>query len=115
MNPSASHHGVRSATETVMDADGRRITIRRLDGTRPAPDVQGSRPLLAQNPPWLGMALIASSVTAIDDVPVPSPSNELQIEAMVGRLGDTGVAAIAQALRQISEPTSSELVDNAGN
>ena len=62
-----------------------------------------------------GMALIASSVAAIDDVPVPPPSNEVQIEVMVGRLGDAGVAAIAQALQQVSEPSAAELADNAGN
>ena len=42
-------------------------------------------------------------------------ANELQIEAMVGRLGDAGIAAIAQALQQVSEPSTAELVDNAGN
>ena len=60
------------------------------------------------------MALIASSVAAIDDVPVPPPSNEVQIEAMIGRLGDAGVAAIAQALQQISEPSAAELVGQRG-
>jgi hypothetical protein len=34
---------------------------------------------------------------------------------MIGRLGDAGVAAVAQALQQISEPGVAELVDNAGN
>ena len=71
--------------------------------------------MLAQNQPWLGMALIASSVAAIDDVPVPPPSNELQIEAMVGRLGDAGIAAVAQALQQAPEPSAAELANNAGN
>jgi hypothetical protein len=71
--------------------------------------------LLAQNPPWLGMALIASSVVAIDDVPVPPPSNELQIEAMVARLGDDGVATIARSLQPLSEANPAELVQQAGN
>ena len=71
--------------------------------------------MLAQNQPWLGMALIACSVTAIDDVPIPPPVNELQIEAIIGRLGDTGVAAIARALQPTSEPSAAEVVDNAGN
>jgi hypothetical protein len=31
-------------------------------------------------------------------VPVPTPANEQQIEAMVARLGSSGIAAIAEAL-----------------
>lgn len=115
MNPSEAIMAAATATETVTDGDGRRITIRRLTALDRLRMFKAAGPLLAQNPPWLGMALIASSVTAIDDVPVPPPSNEMQIEAMVGRLGDTGVAAIAHALRQISEPNVTDLVDNAGN
>ena len=56
-------------------------------------------PMLAQNPPYLGMAMLASSVTAIDDVPVPAPATESQIEALISRLGDTGISAVADALR----------------
>ena len=56
-------------------------------------------PMLAQNPPYLGMAMLASSVTAIDDVPVPAPATEAQIEALISRLGDTGIAAVADAFR----------------
>jgi hypothetical protein len=59
--------------------------------------------------------LIASSVVAIDDVPVPPPSNELQIEAMVARLGDEGVAAVARSLQSQSEAGPAELVQQAGN
>jgi hypothetical protein len=61
------------------------------------------------------MAFIASSVSAIDEVPVPPPVNELQIEVMIDRLGDEGVAAIAQALQQSPEPSAAELMENAGN
>jgi len=61
------------------------------------------------------MALIASSVAAIDDLPMPAPVNEMQIEAMVNRLGDAGIATVAHALQQSPETTSTELVTNAGN
>ena len=72
-------------------------------------------PVLAQNRPWLGMALLACSVTAIDDVPVPPPANEQQIEALVARLGDAGIAAAATALAAEPEPRSRRLAANAGN
>ena len=90
MTPSASIVAAAAATETVIDANGRQLTIRRLTALDRLRLFKAAGPLLAQNQPWLGMALIASSVAAIDDVPVPPPSNEVQIEAMVGRLGDAG-------------------------
>ncbi len=72
-------------------------------------------PQLAQNGPWLGIALLACSVTAIDDVPVPMPGTELQIEALVARLGDTGIAAAAAALTRAIEPTAETTRQQAGN
>ncbi len=106
MTPSASIVAVAAATENVIDGNGRRLTIRRLTALDRLRLFKAAGPALAQNQPWLGMALIACSVAAIDNVPIPSPSNELQIEAMIGRLGDTGVAAIAQVLEQSAEPYS---------
>jgi hypothetical protein len=115
MTPSASIMAASAMTETVLDGEGRQLTIRRLTALDRLRLFKAAGPLLAQNQPWLGMALIASSVLAIDDVPVPPPSNEVQIEAMIARLGDAGVAAIAQALQQDLEPTAGELLENAGN
>jgi len=115
MTPSASILAAAAATETVTDSDGHRLTIRRLTALDRLRMFKAAGPLLAQNPPWLGMALIACSVIAIDDVPVPSPTTEVQIESMVGRLGDAGIAAVAEALQNTAQPTTVELVANAGN
>jgi hypothetical protein len=115
MTPSASIIASAGLTQTVTDSDARRLTIRRLSALDRLRLFKAGGPLLAQNQPWLGMALIASSVVAIDDVPVPPPINEVQIEAMIGRLGDAGVAAIVQALQETPEPTGVELMDSAGN
>jgi hypothetical protein len=54
-------------------------------------------------------------VTAIDDIPIPSPSTETQIEALVGRLGDSGIEAVAQTIEPLSETGEIEQVINAGN
>lgn len=115
MTPSASILTSAAATETVTDDIGRRLTIRRLTTLDRLRLFKAAGPVLAQNQPWLGMALIASSVAAIDDVPIPPPANEAQIEAMVGRLGDAGIEAVAQLLQQAAEPTAAQLVDRAGN
>ncbi len=115
MSPSESIVAAATAVQIVIDTEGRRLTIRRLTALDRLRLFKAAGPSLAQNAPWLGMALVASSVIAIDDVPIPPPSNEAQIEAMIGRLGDEGVAAVAQALQQLSEPAMAEAVDNAGN
>jgi hypothetical protein len=115
MTPSTSIMTSASNTETVTDDDGRQLTIRRLTALDRLRLFKAAGPILAQNQPWLGMALIASSVNAIDEVPVPTPANEVQIEAMVARLGDSGISAVAQALQQSEELTTAELLDNAGN
>jgi hypothetical protein len=115
MTPSASILATASATQTVIDDEGRCLTVRRLTALDRLRLFKAAGPQLAQNQPWLGMALIATSVAAIDDIPVPPPVTESQIEAMVGRLGDSGVSAIARVLHQSAERPSEEMVDNAGN
>jgi hypothetical protein len=115
MGPSASIIASAAAVQTVTDAEGRRLTLRQLTALDRLRLFKAAGPLLSQNQPWLGMAVLASSVAAIDDVPIPPPVNEVQIEAMIGRLGDAGTAAIALALQQNAAPTVKEQVDNAGN
>jgi hypothetical protein len=52
-------------------------------------------------------------VTEIDGVPVPAPASEAQIEALVERLGEEGLTAVAETLRDGSKDAESE--DNVGN
>lgn len=99
----------------VADADGRRIALRRLTALDKLRLFKAAGPGLAQNQPWLGMAVLACSVVAIDDVPVPAPMNETQIEAIVARLGDKGISAIAGALCPEQAPTAAEIATSAGN
>jgi hypothetical protein len=115
MTPTATILATISTPETVFDDDGRRLSVRRLTALDRLRLFKAAGAELAQNQPWLGMALIASSVVAIDDVPVPPPTNEMQIEAMIGRLGDSGVTAIARALQTSSEQDTAKELDTAGN
>lgn len=84
---------------TVTDADGRRLELRALTALDKLRLFKAAGPVLSRNEPWLGMALLASAVSAIDDVPVPMPADERGIEALVRRLGDAGLAAVATAMR----------------
>jgi hypothetical protein len=83
---------------TVQDPQGRRLELRKLTALDKLRLFKAAGPHLAHNQPWLGMAVLACSVAAIDGVPVPMPANESLIEALVARLGDDGIAAIAAAL-----------------
>jgi len=114
MTPSATIIAAAASTEIVTDGEGRRLLVRKLSALDRLRLFKAAGPVLAQNQPWLGMALIACSVAAIDDVPMPQPANELQIEGMIGRLGDAGLAAVAHALQHSVEPVS-EMLTSAGN
>jgi hypothetical protein len=112
--PSARVIAGAQAAPSVTDALGRRLHLRRLTALDKLRLFKAAGPGLAQNQPWLGMAVLAASVTAIDDVPVPAPTNEQQIEALVARLGDAGIAAVGDALVEVSA-TVSEVAATAGN
>lgn len=115
MTPTASILTAAAACQTIVDATGRRLSIRNLTALDRLRLFKAAGPTLAQNQPWLGMALIASSVVAIDDVPVPPPVNEMQIETLIGRLDDAGVAAIAHALHQPTNAPAGQEQDIVGN
>ena len=101
------------ALPSVADSDGRRIAVRRLSALDKLRLFKAAGPTLAQNEPWLGIAVLAYCVTAIDDVPVPTPANESQIEALVARLGDAGIEAVAATLD--TDSNAMDQVATAGN
>ena len=96
--PSGRLIAAAGAVADVVDGRGRRLALRRLSALDKLRLFKAAGPVLAQNQPWLGRALLACSVTAIDEVPVPTPGSEALIEMMVQRLGDDGIAAVAAAL-----------------
>jgi hypothetical protein len=97
----------------VTDGQGRRIAVRRLTALDKLRLFKAAGPGLAQNQPWLGMAVLAASVAAIDDIPVPPPATEAQIEGLVARLGDAGLSAVATGLDAAAPPA--DLAAHAGN
>jgi hypothetical protein len=97
----------------VVDAAGRHILVRNLNALDKPRMFKAVGAELAQNTPYLGMAMLAWSVTAIDSVPVPLPTSEAQIEALVSRLGDDGLDAVARIFE--TPPSPDELRQDAGN
>ena len=101
MTPTAAVVDLAAASRTIVDAAERRIELRQMTALDKLRLFKAAGTSLSQNEMWLGMALLACSVTAIDGVPVPQPVNEMQIEALIGRLGDVGLAAVGEALEQL--------------
>jgi hypothetical protein len=83
---------------SATDAQGRVLTLRRLGALDKLRLFETAGADLSRNDRWLGMAVLACSITAMDAVPYPVPSSKAAIEAMIQRLGDDGIAAVAAAL-----------------
>jgi hypothetical protein len=90
---------------SVRDARNRKIEFRRSNALDTLRLLKAAGPDLSQNEAWLSMASLAFAVTSIDDVPTPQPTNEAQIESLIDKLGDVGIAAIAATLDQPVEGT----------
>jgi hypothetical protein len=95
---------IRAANKTLATTDktGRRLVLRQLTALDTLRLFKAAGPILSQNEAWLSMAGLALSITEIDGIPVPQPTTEAQIENLVERLDEHGLAAIADV---VNEPT----------
>lgn len=93
----------------VEDAAGRRLTLKRMGALDRLLLFKALGPELSLNTAYLGMALLAASVTEVDGIPVPWPTNETQVETLVQRLGNAGLAAAAGGLGGAGECESGNL------
>jgi hypothetical protein len=103
MSPSQAIIRESVKVSAVVDSKGRRLAVRRLTALDTLRLFKAAGPVLAQNEPWLSMAGLAFSVLEIDSIPVPAPTTESQIESLIERLGDEGLAAIADAITDEQE------------
>lgn len=115
MTPSATIVAKATEARIVIDSLGRRLAIRNITALDRLRIFKAAGPELAMNQPWVAMAILASSITAIDNIPVPPPSTEQQVEALVVRLGDAGIEAITENLERLQEIDETVQVTNAGN
>jgi hypothetical protein len=115
MTPTASILADAAQERSVVDTLGRRLTLRKITALDKLRLLKAAGPELAMNQPWLSIAVLAASVAAIDDVPVPRPSTEAQIEAVVGRLGDEGIDAVADMMGPSIDTQEAVLAASAGN
>lgn len=111
MTPTARILSSANALFSAADATGRNIVARRLNALDKLRLLKAAGPILSDNQAWLGVAMLAASVTEIDGTPVPMPMTEHQIEGLVGRLGDAGLDAVA-AMLATGEPDAEAPVGN---
>ncbi len=110
MTPAQTYISAAHDVQDVTDATGRVLTIRRQTTLDRLRLFKAVGPTLAYNERYLGLAGLAFSVMAIDGVPVPQPTNDVQIETAIERIGDSGMEAIGAALNH-EEPADA----TAGN
>ena len=84
--------------DEVVDARGRLLGLRRLSVLDRLRLYEAAGAELSRNDRWLGLAVLAASVAAIDGVPVPIPASKAGIESAVQRLDEAGLAAVAAGL-----------------
>lgn len=82
----------------MVDAEGRRIEFRRPGALDRLRLFKALGPVLSGNDRYVGYAMLAYCVTAIDNVPIPMPANEMQVEGLVQRLGDAGLVAVGEGV-----------------
>lgn len=104
MTPTASLLAAANEQLSATDRTGRTITARHLNALDKLRLLKAAGPVLSDNQAWLGVAMLAASVVEIDSVPVPMPASEKQIEALVSKLGDAGLDAVAAVL-SVSDDT----------
>jgi hypothetical protein len=112
MNPTQKILNEADHKPTIIDKNGRRLLIRRQTALDTLRLFKAAGPVLSQNEPWLAMASLANSVQEIDGVPVPTPTSEAQIEALVERLGEDGLTAVAISVDEGEHVVAPELVGN---
>ena len=101
--PSARIVASGTQTSNVTDATGRVLEVRRPGALDRLRLFKAVGPGLALNDRYIGYAMLVMCVVAIDDVPVPQPANEGQLEALVQRLGDAGMVAVGQELADAAQ------------
>lgn len=105
----------RPGVDHVTDDRGRILTVRTAGPRERMRLFKAIGPENSRNEPYVGTATLAYCVSEIDGDPVPVPANEVQIEALVERLGDDGINAVAQVMMERMGITEADIEAAGGN
>ena len=90
-------------TGTATDARGRVITFKPFNALERIKFFEAVGAENSRNQEYVGLAALAAVVRAIDGEAIPRPATKAQIEALVSRLDDDGLTAVARELQAQSE------------
>lgn len=111
--PSGRIVAAAQAQKETTDVRGRKITYRRLGALDRARLFKAIGPANATNAPYMGMAMLAASVTSINTVPTIFPTRDAEIEAAIAKLDDDGMDAVAIALAREMLPDDAPAAEPA--
>lgn len=118
MADTPSQEAVKSATELKYKTDkrGRRIGVIRPGALIRFRLLKILGAENAKNEPLLGNAMLAFLVREIDGTPVPPVNSERMLEAMIDRLDDDGLLAVAECMNEeFGFGSSEEVVEEVKN
>jgi hypothetical protein len=100
LNVSPSEQVIAKAAQEaeVIDALGRIIVLRKPGPLAQFRVVEAVGNDAAKNEVYMGMVLPLIFVVSIDEAIVPPPVTKAQIEALIQRLGEEGIAAVAEGV-----------------
>lgn len=93
---------------TVVDALGRSITVRKITPLLRMKFAEVVGAEAARNQVYIGTAALAVCVTEIDGEKIAFPSTKRELEAIIQRLDEEGVDAVAKAVAELSGFTVNE-------
>jgi hypothetical protein len=99
-------------SEVITDKAGRKIQLRRVGVLEQLRLFKALGPELSLNDPYMNFAIISASVSMIDGIPLPFPTSEANVEALLEKLGGDGIVAVDAA---IPARSLTAMVNEAGN
>lgn len=100
MTPSQTIVAAAARVAEVVDARNRRIKIRKLNALDRMRLLEAIGATGSEIPQYLGYAVLAASVVSIDGSVESPPATKKQLEAMVQRLDDEGLNAVALGYKE---------------
>ncbi|QEL18715.1 hypothetical protein [Limnoglobus roseus] len=111
--PSQSIVKAASQLAHVTDSRGRSIAIRKFSALDRLRMFEAIGPENSKNEQYLGYAALAFHVASIDGDSIDKPSTKMQLEALVQRLDDDGMNALAEHFEKQAIEATSALTGNA--
>lgn len=93
--PSQSIVKAANKAVTVTDTKGRSLGVRKMPLLDRMRMFEAIGPENSKNEAYVGYAALACSVVSIDGEEVSRPTSKIQLEALLQRLGDEGINAVA--------------------